>query len=309
MVKRWLQYLAALVCCQIFFFAYRQWLSWILLLAVAFLPVLSLLVSLPAMLTARARLSLPACVTAGTRTTMGLTARAVLPMPQWQARILVRHTLTDRQWLLTPGGGCPTEHCGVLEGRISRCRVLDYLGLFCVPMKSPRDFRLLIRPKPLKPENLPDLEQYLVNAWRPKPGGGFAENHELRLYRPGDHPRQIHWKLSAKTGKLIFREPMVPDGGRMLLWLDHSGTPEQLDRKLGRLLWLSGYLQRRGLCHDILANTAQGPMLWHIGREHTLRDAMDTLLSLSPMAQVTSPANPAPADWQYYIGGDDHEGA
>lgn len=306
MGKRWLQYLVVWGICLIFFIAYQEWLGWLLLLAVTFLPLVSLLVSLPAMLTARIRLSLPAAVTAGTPTALTLTGRSILPLPHWKVHILAHNTLTNQRWLLLPGGPCPTEHCGALEGRIRRGRVYDYLGLFRIPIKTGIDFRLLIRPKPLKPANLPNLDRYLACVWRPKAGGGFAENHELRLYRPGDQLRQIHWKLSSKTGKLILREPMVPEGGRMLLWLEHSGTPDELDRKLGQLLWLSGYLHRRGLCHDILAYTCQGPMLWHIGREHTLRDAMDTLLCVPPMPPGEEPVCPDSADWQYHIGGDDH---
>ena len=51
MPGRRIVYLASLVGCWVFHIAYRGWLSGFLLTAVFWLPVFSLLVSLPAMLT------------------------------------------------------------------------------------------------------------------------------------------------------------------------------------------------------------------------------------------------------------------
>ena len=42
MVKRWLRYLAVWISCLIFYFAYRQWMAWIILMSVSLLPLLSL---------------------------------------------------------------------------------------------------------------------------------------------------------------------------------------------------------------------------------------------------------------------------
>ncbi|MBI4617863.1 MAG: DUF58 domain-containing protein [Planctomycetes bacterium] len=43
---------------------------------------------------------------------------------------------------------------------------------------------------------------------RPLPGFGLgsAEFHGLRRFRPGDNPRHIHWKATAKRGEEIVRE-------------------------------------------------------------------------------------------------------
>lgn len=304
MIKRWLLFAAAWASCLIFYFAYREWLSYILLTAVTALPALSLAVSLPAILTARLQVNMPAAVVMGTRTIVNISLRCPLPLPQWRVRILARNLLWGKDWLLRPGGDFPTEHCGTAECKISRFWICDYLGLFLVPRRAPAAFTVSVRPQPRKPIPAPDVEAYLAQSWRPKAGGGFSENHELRLYRPGDHLKQLHWKLSAKTGKLIYREPMIPRGGRMLLWLYHSGDPDLLDRKLGQLLWVSGYLQRLELNHDILAYTAYGTRTWHIGQEHTLLDVMDSLLSTAPMIDQPQPELTAAAAWQFYIGGE-----
>ncbi|MBR2633811.1 MAG: DUF58 domain-containing protein, partial [Lentisphaeria bacterium] len=55
---------------------------------------------------------------------------------------------------------------------------------------------------------VPAIFVFSKASGRPKPGGGYGENYEIRQYRPGDNLNQIHWKLSAKVGDLMLREPM-----------------------------------------------------------------------------------------------------
>ncbi len=308
MVVRWFRYLAVWLVSLTFYFAYRQWMAWIVLLSVSFLPLLSLAVSLPAMLLSRLKLTMPKAVTAGSVTPLELQLECPLPPPIWRVRVNARHTLTQTSWILQPDLDCPTEHCGALYMSFSRGRVYDYMGLFFLPKKVPEDTRLLIRPQQLRPKNLPDPDKNIVTYWKPKAGGGFSENHELRLYRPGDSLRQIHWKLSGKTGKLIYREPMMLVSNRLLLRLVHGGTPQQLDRKLGKLLWLGLYLQSRDLKFDILADTVAGQKLWQIDSKQALLEVLDSLLCTQPLEQAELKVpNLTGSVWQYYIGGDANE--
>ncbi len=306
MGKRWLRYLAVWAVCLAFFLANRRWMGWIVFVGVSALPWLSLIVSLPAMLLSRLRFDIPDFVEAQTEADLNIRLECPLPPPIWQVRVTARHSLTGERCRLKPGDALPTAHCGVLDMRISRGRVYDYLGLFFLPRPTPGSVLLPIRPQPLRPRQLPDLEQRHAVQWRPKAGGGFAENHELRLYRPGDSLRQIHWKLSGKTGKLIYREPMELQNNRLALRLVHGGSPEVLDRKLGRLLWLGQWLLGQGLAFDILAHTAEGQQLWTVTAPHALPQAMDQLLSCPPLegGRVHLPAG---SRWQYDIGGDADE--
>ena len=155
-------------------------------------------------------------------------------------------------------------------------------------------------------DNPPDLNQFIARSWRPKFGGGFAENHELRPYRPGDSLNQIHWKLSAKTGDLILREPMEPNGNLVLVTMDLNGTPEELDHKFGRLLWPSGYLLENGLRHELRVLTADGPVSCPIINEPALTAAVDALLCC-PAGDGTLLDADCGAAWQFHIGGWDHE--
>ena len=307
MVKRWLRYWAAMACCLVFYLAYREWFSYILLISVMALPWFSLIVSLPAIFTTRIQLEIPDHLPMGVRRPATVSARSLFPLPRWRAWIRVRSLMWAEEWHLRPGGEFPVEKCGTCVCSATGLRVYDYLGLFRLPVKTSVTCTVSVRPCAQKPNPAPNVDKYLSQAWRPKTGGGFAENHELRLYRPGDHLKQIHWKLSAKTGKLIYREPMVPEGGRMLVWLYHSGDPARVSRKLGQLIWVSGYLLRQGLQHDILAYTAAGPVMWHVGREHRPKDVLDQLLTIAPMPRDPEPAMTEAAAWQFYIGGDPDE--
>ena len=308
MVKRWLKFVAVWICCVVFYLLYREWFSYLLLTAVTALPLLSLVLSLPAILLARLRIELPPVVARGTHIKVHVSLDTKIPLPQWRMRMIGRHLLWGKDWVLRAYGDFPTEHCGTVTCKCARYWIYDYLGLFCLPKRGPAAFAVSVRPVPEMPVPAPNVDEYMSKSWRPKAGGGFSEHHELRLYRPGDHLKQIHWKLSAKTGELIFREAMIPQGGRMLLWLHHSGTPEELDRKLGRLVWTSNFLRRMGLQHDVLAYTGEGPRIWHIGTEHTMVDVLDLLL-LTPPAETDGEQalSGISAAWQFYIGGDAYE--
>lgn len=305
MVGRRIIYVLSLAGCLIFYCFYREWLSGFLLAALVFLPVLSLLVSLPGMLTARLEIGTPSAIPVGTPQELTLYYGSRVPTPPWRCRIHVDHAMTGQRWVMKDVEDLSTDHCGALICTIQKAKVFDYLGLAALPMRRSGPRLMLIRPRPV-PMEMPDLERSLVKAWRPKRGGGFAENHELRLYRPGDSVQQIHWKLSAKTGSLILREPMDPVQRRMLLRMDLSGTPEQLDRKLGNLLWLGQQLLSRDLHFQIQTLTGNGVQLHVVTDERSLTDAIDQLLRC-PLVQSGSLLHiPERADWQYYIGGDAH---
>lgn len=304
MATRRIIYLFAWIAALVFFCAYQQWFAWLTLLIVVCLPIFSLLISLPAMLTARLELRLPAHLTAGIPCQLALECRSqLLPPPPWKCRINVSRPVTCQQWRVKNGSSLPTEHCGALICSVQKAKICDYLGLFSIPLRLPDDKTVFVRPKPVPIRDLPQLEQHIARSWQPKRGGGFAENHELRLYRPGDSVQQIHWKLSAKAGKLILREPMEPERSRVLLRLDLMGSDAELDRKLGRLLWLGRHLTRLHIHYEIQCLTANGCEQWHITTQKELDKAIDSILGCSSSTQGSIQSRVEHAAWQFYIGG------
>lgn len=289
--------------CVVFYILYKEWMSWILLLVAVGLPWLSLLLSLPAILSCRAAVSAPAFAMHRQFCTGKCIPRCPLPTPPFKGRLLVRHGYSGETEKCHNDQRLPTYHCGRLELTPDKVRIDDYLQLFRFPVLRRRKGYLLVRPHPLPMPEPPDLSRYLASRWRPKPGGGYSENHELRLYRPGDSLRQIHWKLSAKTGQLILREPMEAIRGLAIITLELNGEPDLLDKKLGRLLWVSQYLLEQQVSHTICCLTGTGLASYPIANETNIQNAIDALLGAS-VAPYDARADYPHAAWRHHIGGE-----
>lgn len=308
MVKRWCLYLAGLLGCMVFYLANQLWLSWVLLWTVVALPGVSLLLSLPGMLTARLQILCNGKVCLNGREVPDVKRLCPFPAPYCRCRLAVTRVTTGEKWVLTEGQPLPTDHCGKLICRIEKGRAYDMLGLFFLPVRSLGQVGVVVMPKSAALQNPPDLERYMASAWQVKPGGGFAENHELRLYRPGDSLRQIHWKVSAKAGKLVIREAMEPRKGRMLLTMDVCGSAEVLDEKFGQLLWLGDHLLDRGLQYEICVLGGSGAVSRRIAAENDLLKAMEAFLGLPPVTEGTVLEREMKCTWHFHIGGVADEG-
>lgn len=261
MVRNWLVYLLSLAGAVAFHAFYFGWYSWFILVLAVCLPLFSLLVSLPAMLRVRLHLDVPPDCLRGEPAYVTLrVSNGFLPIPQCRFRLVVHTVMTGQQVTLkqqTPGHEnwyvpLNTAHCGILRCEAQKGRVFDYLGLFRLPVRVGKPVEIMVKPVPAEPEKLPNLTQFLARRRQPKPGGGFSEEHELRDYRPGDSMRDMHWKLSVKTDRLIVREAQEPVRGLTLLTFDLAGGPEQVDATLEQLLWLSQWLLNHETEHQIL---------------------------------------------------------
>lgn len=301
MYGRWIVYLISLIGCFGFYVAYGEWLSWLLLMALVFLPLFSLLLSLPAMLLLKVRFSLPERIRIGEQIPLKPELHCPLPRPlvSWHYRITMPYNGQTRKQKDTRP--LRAEHCGRIRVALRKPRKYDYLGLFRWRLCPRIAQEVLVFPNPVPVKDLPSLKRYLAARWKPKPGGGFAENYELRTYRPGDNLRQIHWKLAAKTGTLITREPSVPVRGKMALTMILGGQPEELDEKLGKLLYVSQYLLKQELTHELHCLTGDGRRVYTISDAQSLEDALADLLRAEVSPEQTIPE--VSASWHYHIGG------
>ncbi len=261
-----------------FFVCYREWMAWICLIFVTLLPWLSLLLSLPAMLCSRMAIFCPRWVELGTPVLVDLRLQCPLPQPPWRAKLAVGRELTGSGWLLRPGDPMPTNHCGKLECSAVDGRVYDYLGLFSRRLKLPKNFDLTVRPVPQNDQKPGPGHPAHVLRWRAKHGGGYSENYDLRLYRPGDSIQHIHWKLSGKTGKLLLREPLEPAQAPEL-YLCLQGDADALDRKLGVALYHALQILQQEMPLHLVVTGLQGTERWNIQDKSSLWIAMDTVLS------------------------------
>lgn len=307
MAGRRFLYLTVLLGCLVFYIAYGEWLAWLLLVVIMALPWLSLLISLPAMLRFRISAAGADILVSGAETSLWLLGKSPLPMPPFKGKIRLRSLLTGESWRYNVSKGFTPSHCGGIAATVEKAKICDYLGLFAFPAKQGDPKTILIRPEPIPVPTPPDLHRYIARSWKPKFGGGFAENHELRLYRPGDNLNQVHWKLSAKTGKLILREPIEPERGLVLLTLNLRGSDTELDRIFGRLLWLGNHLLEQTIPFEIRALTGEGILSFPAATPSELQKAIDSLLCTPVTTTGNLREQNFPASWQYHIGGEPDE--
>ena len=277
MTGRRILYALSLILAFVFYLSYRQWFSWLLFLGVLWLPVLSLALSLPAMCTVKARLHCPEKVRAGVPAKTALTLACRFPHPPVKAVLGLENTLSGERFVGAPGEHVPTKRCGLVKVHCKSLKVYDYLGLFSKKIKYTDTCNVCVYPRPLYTDHT-GVGAEAVSQWIPKPGGGFSENHDLRPFREGDNPRLIHWKLAAKTGKLIYREPIVPLREERVLVLTLSGEAQELERKLGRLLWLSRELVDKGVFHTIHCRTGKGDLVLDVDGLPAHERAMEAVL-------------------------------
>lgn len=275
MIINRLFYLALLIISLVFYFASGIWFSWLLLVLVVSLPFLTLLISLPAMLSCRMNVSMSNTVEQGENASLHMQMRSwrILPMPDMQICLNLRTRDQDRdiRYLsrLTREEGVlnlPTDTCGYLLPEFRKGRVYDTLGLFRLPMRLPKLRPLAILPPERQPSPMPQLVQFLQQELKPKPGGGYAEQHELRAYRPGDPVKDIHWKLSLKTDQLVVREALEPVKHKIVLALRTPHGAESRAINLGNLRYLSNWLLENNLPHQIVWMKGSHVQIKHISQ-------------------------------------------
>ena len=287
-----------------FYLYYGQWMAWILLLGMVFLPWVSLLLSLPSILLTKVELVCPEKVSMNTGVSVKLRAHCPLPVPPVKWKFLAYESFTGKKLTFASHAPFLADHCGSIHISLRRSFVYDYLGLIRFPVGRKLRKTILVLPDTVPVTNLPALKKYLAANWKPKPGGGFAENYDLREYRPGDDLRQVHWKLAAKTGKVILREPTIPIRGKLVLSMVLKGTSHEIDRKFGRLTYLVHFFLDKELAPEIHCLTGDGVRCFPVKTEQDFSAALDLLLQQSVSAEEDlSVTN---ASWHYRIGGEEY---
>jgi len=112
--------------------------------------------------------------------------------------------------------------------RLRRARVssLFPLGFFRRGRRYSAALEILVYPEILAPS--PHLPEQLGHAGERsvRRAGWGHDLLGLRGFRHGDDPRGIHWKQSARTGSLVFKQRDAEENRRLLIVLDNAaGRP------------------------------------------------------------------------------------
>ena len=257
-------YLTGLAMGAVFHSLYGQYLSFMLLRFLILLPFISLLVSLPAMLRARVYLSASSASPRGEAAAarLKMDSRFFLPVACLSMKFSGENRFTGdkmdrkkfRYWGVLKEEESlplPSERCGVITCSLGRVWAWDYMGIFAIPVRRCDPATYIVLPVPQKPQPMPELDQDSAITLKPKPGGGYSEEHELRPYRQGDPLNVIHWKLSSKLDEPIVREPQLMKRKSITLSVTPSGDRRELESQLDQLVYLSTDLVEKNIPHRI----------------------------------------------------------
>jgi len=250
MWTRRLIYSFALAGAAVFTVLYPFWFSWYLLVLLFLLAFFDLLISLPGMLKRRVVFDAPGVLEHGEHGSLIITTIAEKPYPAKCIKAWLRVSGDDfsirRRFVFSAENSSryevaiDTSRSGVTSFVCDRIWVVSLIGIFCIPAKVHCRAAVLILPEPIKPPHIVALPRGVI--LRPKPGGGFSEDYDLRPYRKGDLIRSVHWKVSAKFGSLIIREPLIPPAHSRLVHVAKWTSAGDRDLIIGRLLWVSAFL-------------------------------------------------------------------
>lgn len=208
---------------------------------------------------------------------------------------------------------------GVYRTRFRR-RGLHRLGVYVLETAAPFGFaramiaadqpeEILVLPR-IRPVRLPPLPSPRVPVRR-RAWGFPARDHQLeefaglREWRPGENPRRIHWRTSARRGILVMREYESPADRRVTVALETriaEGDPNRESARFERAVALAASLcaalERRGSAYRLaLGGSGGGCTQFGHGRAH-----LDRLLVRLALVQPDPAATAEAMDHQMELG-------
>lgn len=99
----------------------------------------------------------------------------------------------------------------------------DLLGIFLIHAKCSAEDYLFVLPQgeEMTPRPLPEAYAGAAELTEStRKGSDHSEVSDIRTYVPGDRPRDIHWKLSARQRELMVKERVSLSGSEHVLLLD-----------------------------------------------------------------------------------------
>lgn len=259
MLKNWGIYSVSLLSTFVFFLCYKMWVSWIVLIIVLMVPVLSFVMSIVASHTMKVEINCPGNVLIGTPTSISVKTSGIASFFSF---CRIKMTVTDRMTAVTTRhvfaihdrgeSSIPvdTAHCGSYTYKLTWLYVYDLFGLFRSKTNLNKTCELFVKPVPSMPEIMPDMYGFKAkNLRRSKQPN--SEIYDIREYQIGDSIRSIHWKMSAKKDSLLVKEPLEEYGGHSRVLLKLTADREKLDVHLGQIVFTSKFFIEHETPHKI----------------------------------------------------------
>jgi len=163
----------------------------------------------------------------------------------------------------------------------------DPMGLFLRARDSGQATEVIVYPRPLPIANLylQGLSSYRLSELRTAPlAGATQEFYGIRPYQYGDDLRRIHWKSTARTGRLTIKEyeQRVSTSGVIVLDLCRAahrgeGAQSSLEYAVTIAASLAQHIAGMGNSLSIISTNAEGFLLPLDRGEHQLHKALEHL--------------------------------
>lgn len=138
----------------------------------------------------------------------------------------------EESFILEDELGCPGKYIVIFR----RVSAYDFLGLVPLPMWWEKPVELIVMPEPIG-----DLQNLVLNGgeWegdsniysRLRMGSDASELLDIRDYRRGDMRNRIHWRQTAKLGKLMVKDYAFPLDFGVGLFVDLNWRHLRRDEK------------------------------------------------------------------------------
>ena len=142
-------------------------------------------------------------------------------------RIHVSVAGKDKEQFVLP---MSSRYCGRIDLIVEKCRVYDWFDLTYRSVKTHQEGCYYAYPE----EKFQEIEKIHDGAsegeeitYKHVVGNDISEILQIREYRQGDSIKNIHWKLSAKTDKILLKELDCPNDNSILLLFDYAKKEER----------------------------------------------------------------------------------
>lgn len=149
--------------------------------------------------------------------------------PKW---LLVLSLAEEGQPLLIPylpGAGTGRGFMEMLIPRRGRHRFswlhvgsIFPVGFFHKGLRYAIDVEVLVYPEIFPASAQAPVQSGNRGEGLARKSGWGHDLHSLRSFQPGDDPRRIHWKQTARTGKMIFTQREAEEGNRLSILFDNA---------------------------------------------------------------------------------------
>ena len=166
------------------------------------------------------------------------------------------------------------------------------LGFFRKGNRQTIDREFVVFPR-LLPRDGAAIESSAALGSRSSRRTGWGhELHSLRSFRAGDDPRRIHWKQSARTGRMIFMEREAEENKHISIVLDNALAPgegeigeQRLERRISQAASTALDYLKLSYEVELVTRTIRVPFGSGVRQRRRLLEALALLEPAAPSAR------------------------